>query len=163
MSTPAAAKPEETIYGAAISEVTKQELWKRELHGLDAWDRLLEHAEKGKFPDDADNFRFRFHGLFHVAPAQNSFMLRCRIPAGEVTSAQFEGLAGIADDFGNGKAAITTRSNLQIREIAPKNLVNTLTREGLQGEFDISNNSDGGAVAQVRFQAKPVRRSGAAV
>lgn len=42
-------------------------------------------------------------------------------------------------------------------------LVNTLTREGLQGEFDISNNSDGGAVAQVRFQAKPVRRSGAAV
>lgn len=123
-----AAKPEETIHGTPVSELTKQELWKRELHGLDAWDRLMEHAEKGRFPDDSDNFRFRFHGLFHVAPAQNSFMLRCRIPAGELTSAQLEGLAGIADDYGNRKSAITTRSNLQIREIAPTNLVNTLTR-----------------------------------
>src|SRR2546425_411700 len=55
-------------------------------------------------------------------------MLRCRIPAGELTAAQLKGLADIADEFGNGKAAITTRSNIQIREIAPKNLVNVLTK-----------------------------------
>ena len=55
-------------------------------------------------------------------------MLRCRIPAGELTAAQLAGLADIADEFGNGKAAITTRSNLQIREIAPKNLVNVITK-----------------------------------
>jgi ferredoxin-nitrite reductase len=66
--------------------------------------------------------------MFYVAPAQNSFMLRCRIPAGELTAAQFKGLADIADEFANGKAAITTRSNIQIREIAPRNLVNVLTR-----------------------------------
>src|SRR2546425_9003055 len=58
-------------------------------------------------------------------------MLRCRIPAGELTAAQLKGLADIADEFGNGKAAITTRSNIQIREIAPKNLIHVLTR--LQG------------------------------
>ncbi|MCC7375614.1 MAG: NirA family protein [Verrucomicrobiales bacterium] len=124
LSTPA----EETLHGTPISEVTKQELWKHELHGLDAWDRLLEHAEAGKFPDDADTFRFRYHGLFNVAPAQNSFMLRCRIPAGELTSVQLAGLAGMADDFGDGKAAITTRSNLQIRGIAPKHLVHVVVR-----------------------------------
>lgn len=123
-----AAPSEETIHGTPISEVTKQELWKRELHGLDAWDRLLEHAEAGKFPDEADTFRLRFHGLFYVAPAQNSFMLRCRIPAGELTSAQLAGLAQMADDFGDGKAAITTRSNLQIRGIAPRNLVDVIVR-----------------------------------
>ena len=55
-------------------------------------------------------------------------MLRCRIPAGELTSAQLRGLADLSDSWGNGKAAITTRSNLQIREIAPKNIVNVLTR-----------------------------------
>jgi ferredoxin-nitrite reductase len=55
-------------------------------------------------------------------------MLRCRIPAGELTAVQLKGLADIADDFGNDKAAITTRSNIQIREIAPRNLVNVLTR-----------------------------------
>ncbi|HMO64014.1 MAG TPA: NirA family protein, partial [Verrucomicrobiota bacterium] len=111
-----------------VSEVTRQELWKHELHGLDAWARLLEHAEQNKFPDEADTFRFRYHGLFYVAPAQLSFMLRCRIPAGELTAAQFRGLADLADDYGDGKAAITTRSNLQVRGLAPKNLVNTVTR-----------------------------------
>lgn len=119
---------EETIHGYPLSEVTKQELWKRELHGLDSWDRLLEHAEQNKLPDEADTFRFRFLGLFHVSPAEKSLMLRCRIPAGELTAAQFRGLAGIAESWGNGKSAITTRSNLQIREIAPQNAVNVLTK-----------------------------------
>ncbi len=126
-----AASREEMIHGTPLAEATKQELWKRELHGLDAWDRLLRHAEENTFPDEADTFRFRYHGLFYVAPAQNSFMLRCRIPAGEVSSGQLRGLAEIADEWGNGRSAITTRANIQIREIKPKNLVNVLTR--LQG------------------------------
>jgi ferredoxin-nitrite reductase len=124
-----AAKP--SIHGFALEDVTKQELWKHEENPLDSWSRLLEHAEENKFPNDEDTFRFRYFGMFYVAPAQNSFMLRCRIPAGELTAAQFKGLADIADEFGNGRAAITTRSNLQIREIAPGNIVHVLTR--LQG------------------------------
>lgn len=117
-----------TVHGTPIEDLCKQELWKQQEHGLDCWDRILAHAEANRFPNEEDTFRFRYHGMFYVAPAQNSFMLRCRIPAGELTAAQLKGLADIADDFGNGKAAITTRSNIQIREIAPKNLVNVLTR-----------------------------------
>ena len=119
---------EETIYGTPLGDVTKQERWKHEEHPLDGWDRILAHAEAGKLPDEENTFRFRNFGMFHVSPAQNSFMLRCRIPAGELTAAQMRGLADIADDYGNGKSAVTTRSNLQIREIAPANLVNVLTR-----------------------------------
>jgi ferredoxin-nitrite reductase len=122
---------EETVYGTPLADVTKQERWKHEEHPLDGWDRILAHAEAGKMPDEEHTFRFRNFGMFYVAPAQNSFMLRCRIPAGELTAAQMNGLAGIADDFGNGKSAVTTRSNIQIREIAPANLVNVITR--LQG------------------------------
>jgi ferredoxin-nitrite reductase len=124
----AAAPPEETVYGTRLSDLCKQELWKHELHGLDAWDRLLEHAEQNKFPDEADNFRFRYHGLFYVGPVQDSFMLRCRIPAGELSAGQFRGLAEISDQWGDGRAAITTRANLQIRQIAPKHLVQVLTQ-----------------------------------
>jgi ferredoxin-nitrite reductase len=127
------ASKESTVFGRPLSECTRQEVWKHELHGLDSWDRLLQHAEENKFPDEADTFRFRYHGLFYVAPAQNAFMLRCRVPAGELTSAQMRGLASIADEFGNGKAAITTRSNIQIREIAPRNIVNVLTRLSVLG------------------------------
>ncbi|NBR84399.1 MAG: NirA family protein [Verrucomicrobia bacterium] len=119
---------EETIYGTPLADVTKQERWKHEEHPLDGWDRILAHAEAGKLPDEENTFRFRNFGMFHVSPAQNSFMLRCRIPAGELTALQMRGLADIADDYGNGKSAVTTRSNLQIREIAPANLVNVITR-----------------------------------
>ncbi|HKX61674.1 MAG TPA: NirA family protein, partial [Verrucomicrobiae bacterium] len=136
---------EETIFGFLASEVTKQELWKHAENPLDSWDRLLEHAESNKKPNEEDTFRFRYFGMFYVAPAQDSFMLRCRIPAGELTAAQLAGLADVADDFGNGKAAITTRSNVQIREIAPKNLVNVLVR--LQG---LGLTSKGSGVDNVR-------------
>ena len=123
-----AAPKEETVFGTPLGDVTKQERWKHEEHPLDSWDRLLAHAEADKVPNEEDTFRFRYFGMFYVAPAQNSFMLRSRIPAGELTTAQLKGLADIAEEFGNGKAAITTRSNIQIREIAPRNLVNVLTR-----------------------------------
>ena len=81
----AAPSKEETIHGLPMSEVTKQELWKHAENPLDSWDRLLAHAEADKFPNEEDTFRFRYFGMFYVAPAQNSFMLRCRIPAGELT------------------------------------------------------------------------------
>jgi ferredoxin-nitrite reductase len=122
------APAEETIYGTPLADVTKQELWKHEEHPLDGWDRVLAHAEADRLPNEEDTYRLRNFGLFYVGPAQNSFMLRCRIPAGELTAAQLRGLGGLAEEFGNRKAAITTRSNIQIRQIAPKNLVNVLTR-----------------------------------
>jgi ferredoxin-nitrite reductase len=122
--TPAA---EPTVHGTPLADLCKQEVWKHEEHGLDTWDKLIAHAEQNKFPDEADTFRFRYHGLFYVAPAQNAFMLRCRIPAGELTSAQLRGLADIAEQWGGGYADITTRANIQIREIAPKNIMHVLT------------------------------------
>ncbi len=123
-----AAPREGAVYGTPLSDVTKQERWKHEEHPLDSWDRILSHAEENKFPNEEDTFRFRYFGMFYVAPAQNSFMLRCRIPAGELSAAQLKGLAEIAEEFGDGRATITTRSNIQIRELAPRSLVMVLTK-----------------------------------
>lgn len=117
---------EPLVFGTPLSDLNKQEIWKHELHGLDAWDRLLDHVDKRIKPDDADNFRFRYHGLFYVAPAQDSFMLRCRIPAGELEAWQLRGLAEISHRWANGLLAITTRSNIQMREIETENLVRVL-------------------------------------
>jgi ferredoxin-nitrite reductase len=136
---------EETVHGTPVSELCEQERWKLEQHGLDVWDKLLEHANANKFPDKADTFRFRYHGLFYVAPAQNSFMLRCRIPAGELTSTELRGLADIAQDWGGGYADITTRANFQVREIAPRNTVKSILK--LQ---EIGLTSRGSGVDNVR-------------
>ncbi len=119
---------EETVYGTPVDELSKEELIKHERNGLDIWDTILANAEENRFPEGGDLFRFKFHGLFHVAPAQDSFMLRCRIPGCVLTADQFAGLAGIADDLGGGYADITTRGNIQIREIPPKNTVEALIR-----------------------------------
>ncbi len=53
-------------------------------------------------------------------------MCRLRIPNGILKHWQFDGLADAADNFGGGFSHVTTRANLQIREIAPKNAVNLL-------------------------------------
>jgi len=119
---------QKTVYGTPVEELCEQETWKLEQHGLDTWDKLIAHAEQDKFPDKADTFRFRYHGLFYVAPAQNAFMLRCRIPAGELTAFQMRGLADIAEQWGGGYADITTRANIQIREIPPRYMVKCILK-----------------------------------
>ncbi len=123
----AAPAAEETIFGTPLADVTKPERWKYDENPLDIWDKLVAHAEADKFPDEADTFRFKFHGMFYVSPAQDSFMVRLRIPAGELTAEQLRGIAEIAE-WGGDYAHITTRANLQIRELRPRDIVKVLVR-----------------------------------
>lgn len=98
-------------------KLTDQEKFKRDEHPLDAYHRLKREAESGAYPKPQDNYRWRFHGLFYVAPNQNSFMCRLRLPNGILNHWQLAGLARLADSHGGGYTHITTRANLQIREI----------------------------------------------
>ena len=123
-----AAPPEETVHGTPLGDLCKEERWKHDENPLDAWERLLAHADENKFPDPENTYRFKAHGLFYVAPAQDSFMLRLRVPACEITAVQFHGLADLAQELGGGYAHITTRGNLQIREFKPRDIIKVLTR-----------------------------------
>jgi ferredoxin-nitrite reductase len=109
---------------AAGGKLNDQEKWKREEHPFDAWPRLVAQAKEDAPPKPADNFRWRFYGLFYVAPAQDAYMCRLRIPNGALNHWQFAGLADLAENFGGGYLHVTTRANIQIREVAPKNAVN---------------------------------------
>lgn len=119
---------EETYHGTPVSDLCREELWKYEQNPLDIWDRLVSHAEENRAPAADDLFRFKFHGLFYVAPAQDSFMLRLRIPGGILTAHQMRGLAAMAADWGSGRVDITTRANLQVREFQPKDIVRVLNK-----------------------------------
>jgi ferredoxin-nitrite reductase len=117
-----------TYFGTPVSDLSKEECWKREENPLDIWDKLIAQANENRAPAPDDLFRFKFHGLFCVAPAQDSFMLRLRVPGSILTAHQMCGLAQIAADWGSGRTDITTRSNLQIRELRPKDIVNVLAK-----------------------------------
>ncbi|HEV2646447.1 MAG TPA: NirA family protein [Acidobacteriaceae bacterium] len=119
---------EETYFGTPLGDLCGEERWKYEENALDVWDKLLAHANEDKTPAADDLFRFKFHGLFYVAPAQDSFMLRMRVPGAILTSTQLRGLAEMAADWGSGRADLTTRSNLQIREFQPKDIVRVLNK-----------------------------------
>ena len=108
---------------AAGGKLSDPEKFKREENPFDTYERLKDLASRNEYPKPPDNFRWRFLGLFYVAPNQNSYMCRLRIPNGIVKSAQFSGLADLAERHGGGYAHVTTRANLQIREIEAKNAV----------------------------------------
>jgi ferredoxin-nitrite reductase len=111
---------------AAGAKLTDQEKWKREEHSFDAYPRLVAQAKDNRPPKPDDNFRWRYYGLFYVAPTQNAYMCRLRIPNGVLTHWQFAGLADLAERFGGGYLHVTTRANIQIREIEPKNATNII-------------------------------------
>jgi ferredoxin-nitrite reductase len=115
-----AAQDRQVVAGGKLAE---QEKFKREEHPFDAYGRLKEQAAADAPPKPADNFRWRYYGLFYVAPAQDSYMCRLRIANGILTHRQFAGIADVAERYGGGYSHVTTRANLQIREIAPKSAV----------------------------------------
>ena len=111
---------------AAGGKLVAEETAKRARHPLDRWDELVGRAEAGQFPKGMDVFLTKYHGLFYVAPAENSFMCRLRIPNGILNAWQMRGLADAAEAFGGGYADVTTRANLQIREIPARHAVDLL-------------------------------------
>jgi ferredoxin-nitrite reductase len=119
---------------AAGGKLVPEEEAKRKKPPLNRFDEVSALAKASQFPKGTDVFLSKYFGMFYVAPAQNAFMCRLRIPNGIITAAQFRGVADIADDLGGGYADITTRANLQIREIGadgPPEVLMRLTEIGL--------------------------------
>ncbi|MEN1678949.1 MAG: NirA family protein [Planctomycetota bacterium] len=123
--TPHAAAQDEQV--TAGGKLVAEEKAKREKPPADMWDEMRQRAAAGEFPKGTDVFLTKFHGLFYVAPAQDSYMCRLRIPGGAIRSWQMRGLADMADRFAGGFTDVTTRANLQFREIGPGDSVNVLT------------------------------------
>jgi ferredoxin-nitrite reductase len=130
---------------ASGKKLADQEKFKRELHPFDGYERLKDQARTNAAPTPADNFRWRYYGIFWVAPAQTSYMARLRIPNGILKHWQLSGLADLTEAYGGGYTHVTTRANFQIREIEPKNAVALI--EGIQ---DIGLCSRGSGADNIR-------------
>ena len=115
---------------ASGKKLADQEKFKRDEHPFDAYSRLKEQALTNAPPTPADDFRWRYYGLFYVAPNQASYMCRLRIPNGILKHWQFAGVADLAESCGGGYSHVTTRANIQIREVLPKHTVALI--EGIQ-------------------------------
>ena len=113
---------------AKKEKLTAEEKIKNELNPFDALPVLYKRARKNEAPEKEDIFRFKFNGLFWLGPVHEGYMTRLRMPGGIVNSAQFRELASIADDIAWGYLQLTTRNNVQLRVIAPKDTPELIRR-----------------------------------
>ncbi len=122
-------------------KLTAEEAIKRSEHPFDALGRLHGNARTDAEPAKDDIFRFKWNGLFWLAPVHEGYMCRLRIPGGQVSAAQVRELASIADGIASGYLQITTRNNFQIRVIKPNEFFD------LPRKFNVSY--DGGGMVGV--------------
>jgi ferredoxin-nitrite reductase len=108
--------------------LSKEEDIKRRLNPQLFRTRLAQLDAQGLFPEGDENFLARFHGIYNVAPAQDRPMSRLRIPGGIVNFLQARVIAGISRELSDGDVWLTTRSNLQVRNIQPGQMTELLVR-----------------------------------
>ncbi|MEN9352897.1 MAG: hypothetical protein RL318_222 [Fibrobacterota bacterium] len=118
----------QTRWLASGKRLAREEQIKRRRNPLLFRARLQELDAQGQFPEGEENFLARFHGIFNVAPTQARPMCRLRIPGGIVTAPQAQAIASAARDCGDGLVWLTTRSNVQIREIREGQMDELLVR-----------------------------------
>ncbi|MCE9608714.1 MAG: hypothetical protein K8R23_00645 [Chthoniobacter sp.] len=95
--------------------LTPQEKMKLEKDGLDVIHDIYRYAKTGFASIEADDFdRMKWYGVYRQKPKDSGyFMMRLRLPGGQLTAAQAAKLSEIADRFGHGFCDITTRMTIQ--------------------------------------------------
>lgn len=122
------AAQEVTVFGTPYEDLCGEEQFKANTHPWDTWPAMRACAAAGEMSQGSDTFMFKHHGMFNVDPAQAGYMCRLRIPGGRLRGDQLAQLADAAEQFTGGYAHLTTRGNLQVREIPPEHLIAWLER-----------------------------------
>lgn len=115
------------LFGTPLKKLCKEERLKLEKNPLDMFGQMQAMAAAGEMAEGGDVFRFKFHGLFNTSPVQEGYMLRTRIPGCVVDASQMQRLADLGEFCAGGYSHVTTRGNLQFREIPAAKTIEAIT------------------------------------
>src|SRR5881397_3884227 len=102
---------------------------KKAKDGLDVWPDLLRYSREGFAAITPDDFtRMRWYGIYQQQPNVGHFMMRVKIPSGDLTSAQMRAVAEVARDYGRSIADITTRQNFQFHWLTIEDIPRAIVR-----------------------------------
>lgn len=95
--------------------LTPQEKMKLDKDGLDVIHDIYRYAKTGFASIDPEDFdRMKWYGVYRQKPKESGyFMMRLRLPGGQVTGAQAQKISELGDRFGHGFSDITTRMTIQ--------------------------------------------------
>lgn len=98
-----------------LIEVPPAEALKLEKDGLDVIHDIYRYAKLGfEAITDGDFDRMKWYGVYRQKPKESGyFMLRTKVPGGQITPEQAIKLSELADQYGHGFCDITTRQTIQ--------------------------------------------------
>ena len=107
----------EAAYEARSAKVNKIETTKQLKTPQEAWDTLESYAQNGysSIPDEDKSYFLKCFGIFDRPATPKQFMIRVRIPGGQLSSEQAEVIGRMARDYGNDYIDITTRMQIEYR------------------------------------------------
>src|ERR1700690_970697 len=73
---------------------------------------------------EEDIVRLQWWGLYHDKPKVGTFMLRIKLPSGELTAAKLRAIGEVSNRYGRGDAELATRQNIQLHWLALSELPN---------------------------------------
>ena len=128
--------------GSMMSEkVNEVERIKQAKDGYDVLADLLRYSDQGDYDaiaaDDV-NQRFKWFGVYRQKPNTGHFMLRLKIPGGQLSPAQLKGIGELVDQYARGFSDITTRQTIQlhwltIADVRP--VFEALAKLGMNSQF----------------------------
>ena len=109
--------------------MNENERIKQEKPPLEVFPEFERYAREGFDSIHPDDFlRFRWYGLYQQKPNVGHFMLRIKLPAGQLTAAQMLVVADVAKTYGREFCDITTRQNFQFHWLTVQDLPDVLKR-----------------------------------
>jgi len=146
--------------------MNENERIKKEKDGLDVFEDILGYAKTGFASINPDDFtRMRWYGLYQQKPNEGHFMLRIKVPGGELNADQLTTVADITRLYARNITDITTRQNFQFHWLTIEDLPDIFDRLGRVGIStagacgDIFRNVTGCPVAGIDpsevFDARP--------
>ncbi|MEX2446779.1 MAG: ferredoxin--nitrite reductase [Dehalococcoidia bacterium] len=116
--------------------MNKFEAMKAAKDGLDVWPDMIRYVAEctpvAEIPDD-DLQRMKWYGVFHRPQRAGTFMMRLRVTGGRLTAAQTLAIADVAAEFGHGSADITSRQNIQLRDLSLYDIPTVIERLAAAG------------------------------
>ncbi len=106
-------------------KLNKVEELKLEKDGYDVLADIIRYSEAGDYDAIEANdleARFKWFGVYRQRPNVGHFMLRIKLPGGQLSPAQLRGIANLTDRYARGFADITTRQTIQLHWITIQDL-----------------------------------------
>jgi precorrin-3B synthase len=102
---------------------------KKRKDGLDVLADIYRYAREGAPIAPDDEALLKWYGVYTQRPASDGYyMVRIRIPGGDLTPAALHTIADLADEHGRGLADVTVRQNVQLHWVRFESLPDILDR-----------------------------------